>query len=112
VVEESKPNGNNLNSARRETSRTFRNKKREYLKEKINQLETNSKNKSIRDLHRDIKELKKCYQPRTNMVKDGNGGLLAYSHNILNREKKCFYQLLNAHGVNVVRRQKWIQLSH
>jgi hypothetical protein len=31
-----------------ETSRTFRNKKREYLKEKINEPETNSKNKNIR----------------------------------------------------------------
>jgi hypothetical protein len=30
---------------RHETSRTFNSKKREYLKEKINELETNSKNK-------------------------------------------------------------------
>jgi hypothetical protein len=30
---------------RHETSRTFRHKKREYLKDKINELETNNKNK-------------------------------------------------------------------
>jgi hypothetical protein len=30
----SKTNGDNLNSVRRETRRNFRNKKREYLKEK------------------------------------------------------------------------------
>jgi hypothetical protein len=36
-----------LNSARREGSRHFRNKKREYLKDKINELESNSKNKNI-----------------------------------------------------------------
>jgi hypothetical protein len=35
---------------RREASRHFRNKKREYLKDKINELATNSKNKNIRDL--------------------------------------------------------------
>jgi hypothetical protein len=36
-------NGDNLNNVRRETSRHFRNKKREYLKGKINELATNSK---------------------------------------------------------------------
>jgi hypothetical protein len=41
-------NGDNLNSVRREASRYFRNKKREYLKDKINELATNSKKKNIR----------------------------------------------------------------
>jgi hypothetical protein len=34
--------------------------------------------------------------------KDENGDLLADSHNILNRGKNYFYQLLNVHGVNDV----------
>jgi hypothetical protein len=38
-------NGDNLNNVRREASRHFRNKKREYLKDKINNLATNSKDK-------------------------------------------------------------------
>jgi hypothetical protein len=46
--------GDNLNNVRCEASRYFRNKKREYLKDKINELATNSKNKNIRDLHRGI----------------------------------------------------------
>jgi hypothetical protein len=41
-------------------------KKREYLKDKINDLRTNSKNKNIRDLHRGINEFKECYQPKSN----------------------------------------------
>jgi hypothetical protein len=45
-------NGDNLQNLRRETSRIFRDKKREYLKGKINELKTNNKNKNIRDLHR------------------------------------------------------------
>jgi hypothetical protein len=49
-------NGENLQNLRRETSRTFRSKKREYVKGKINELETNNKNKNIRDLYRDINE--------------------------------------------------------
>jgi hypothetical protein len=35
-----------MNNVRREASKHFRNKKREYLKHKINELATNSKNKN------------------------------------------------------------------
>jgi hypothetical protein len=52
-------NGDNLNNARREASRYFRNKKREYLKDKINELRR--KNKYIRDLYRRINEFKSGY---------------------------------------------------
>jgi hypothetical protein len=52
-------NGDNLQNLGHETSRTFRNKKREYLKDKINELETNNKNKNITYLYRGINELKK-----------------------------------------------------
>jgi hypothetical protein len=45
-------NGDNLQNISRETSRIFRNKKRECLKGKINELETNNKNKNIRYLYR------------------------------------------------------------
>jgi hypothetical protein len=47
-------NKDNLNTVRCEASRYFKNKKREYLKDKINELAMNSKNKNIRDLHRGI----------------------------------------------------------
>jgi hypothetical protein len=95
-------NGDNLNNVRREASRHFRNKKREYLKDKINDLATNSKNKNIRDVYRGINGFKRGYQPRSNLVKDENGGLLADSHNILNRWKNYFSQLLNMHNVSDV----------
>jgi len=41
-------NVDNLNNVRHEASRHFRNKKKEYQRAKINELETNSKIKSIR----------------------------------------------------------------
>jgi hypothetical protein len=78
-------NVDNLNNVRREASRYFRNKNRKHLKDKINVLETNSKNKNIRDLYRGILGFKRGYQPRNNLVKDENGDLLADSQNILNR---------------------------
>jgi hypothetical protein len=40
-------NGNNLQNLRRETSGIFKNKKREHLKCKINELETYNKNKIL-----------------------------------------------------------------
>jgi hypothetical protein len=96
-------NGDNMDNIRHEASRNFRIKKREYLKNKINELETNSKNKNIRDLCRGINELKKGYQPRTNTVKEENGDLLADSHSILNRWKNYFCRLLNIRVVKDVR---------
>jgi hypothetical protein len=70
-------NRDNLQTVRNETSRIFRNKKREHLKGKINELETNNKNKTIRDLYKGINEFKKGYQPRIHIIKDENGNLLA-----------------------------------
>jgi hypothetical protein len=63
-------NGDNLQNLRCETSRTFRNKKRKYLKNKISDLETNSKNKNMRNYYGGINEFKKGYQPRINIIKD------------------------------------------
>jgi hypothetical protein len=53
--------GDNLQNLRWETSRTFRNEKREYLKDKINEPETDSRNKNVTDLCMSINEFKKGY---------------------------------------------------
>jgi hypothetical protein len=47
-----------LDNIRLETSRHFRNKKREYLLDKINELETNSTKKNFRHFHRVINVFK------------------------------------------------------
>jgi hypothetical protein len=95
----------NLKNLRSETSTIFRNKKREYLKGKINELKTNIKNKNIRDFQRGINEFKKGYQPKINIIKDENGNLLADPQNVLNSWKDFFKQVLNVHGVHDVRQK-------
>jgi hypothetical protein len=52
-------NVDNLNKVRREVSRHCRNKKKAYLRAKIEELETNSKIKNIRDLCRGISDLRR-----------------------------------------------------
>jgi hypothetical protein len=106
LQDQSEANEDNLSYIRQEASRHFRNKKREYLKDKINELQSNSKNKNIRDLYRGINEFKKGYQPRTNLVKNKRGDLLVDPHKILNRWKNYFCQLLNIHGVGGVRQNE------
>jgi hypothetical protein len=91
-------NEDNLRNVRRDASRRFRNKKRKYLKGKITDIELNSKNKNIRDLYRGITEFKKGYQPKTNLVKDEMGDLLAVPQKILTRWNNYFCQLLNVQG--------------
>jgi Fe-S cluster assembly ATPase SufC len=54
-------NGVNLKSIRREVSRHFRNTKREYLQDKMDEVATNSKNKNTTDLYRGINELKEIH---------------------------------------------------
>jgi len=66
----------NLNNLRHEASRHFRNKEREYLKAKIDELETNSKIKNIRDFYRDISDFKKGFQPKTNVIKHEKGDMV------------------------------------
>jgi len=56
-------NVDNLDYVRREVSRHYRNKAKEYLKAKIEELESNSKIITLRDLYRGIIDFKKGYQP-------------------------------------------------
>jgi len=98
IQDSSQSNVDNLNKVRREVSRHFRNKKKAYLRAKIEDLETNNKIQNIRDLYRDISDLKKGYQPRCNIVKDEKGDLIANSHGIVARWRNYFSQLFNVHG--------------
>jgi hypothetical protein len=81
-------NANNLKNATHETRRYFREKENEYSKGKNQNIETVSL--GILDLYNGINEIKYGYQPRTKLVKDTKGDLLAVSHNIWKRSKKCF----------------------
>jgi hypothetical protein len=83
------------------------NKKREYLKGKIADIELNSKNKNIRDMYKGKTEFKKGYRPKTNLVKDERGDLLGDPQNILTRWKNYFCQVLNVQGPRVLDRPKF-----
>jgi hypothetical protein len=100
VQDPNQSNVDNLNNARRDASRHFRNKKKEYLKAKIEELDTNSKIKNIKDRYRGINEFSKGYQPINNIVKDDKVDMVTDSHSISARWRKHFSQLLKIHGVN------------
>jgi hypothetical protein len=63
-------------------------------------------NSNVTGICTSIKEIKKVYQPRTNLVKDEKGDQLADSHDILNRWRNHFCQLLNVRGVNDFRQME------
>jgi hypothetical protein len=105
-------NGDNLNNVMLKGSRYFGNKKKECIQEKIKEHATSSRNKNIKDLHRRINKFKRSYKPRNNLVKDGNGDLLADSNNIFNRWKNYFSELLNVHNVSDVRQIEVHKLNH
>jgi hypothetical protein len=51
-------------------------------------------------LYRGINDFRKGYQPRTIIVKDEKGDVVADSHSIMARWRSYFSNLLNVHGVN------------
>jgi hypothetical protein len=67
---------------------------KEYLKAKIDELETKNEIKNIRDFCRGINGFKKSYQPRTNIVKDEKGDMVTDSHRILAMWRKYFMQTM------------------
>jgi len=85
IQDPSQSNVDILSNVRREVSRHFRDKMKAILRDKIEELETNSKIQNIRDLYRGISDFKKGYQPRCNIVKDGKCDLVADSHSIVAR---------------------------
>jgi hypothetical protein len=54
-------------------------------------------------LYRGINDFKKVYQPRTLIVKDEEGDLIADSHSLMAKWRNYFSQILNVHGVSDVR---------
>ena len=83
VQDPSRRNVDNLSRVRCGASRHYRNKKKEYFKAKIDELETDNKIKNIRDLYMGIIDFKKGYQPRTNVVKGEKGDLDADFYSIV-----------------------------
>ena len=57
-------------------------------------------------MYRGINDLKKGYQPRTVIVKDEKGDLVADSHITMTRWKNYFSQLFNVHGAKEVRQEE------
>jgi hypothetical protein len=66
----------------------LRNKRKEYVKAKIDELETNCKTKKIRDIYEGINDFKKGYQVRT--TEDEKGDLVTDSHSNLTRWRNYF----------------------
>jgi len=58
IQDPSQSNVDNLNKVRRSVSRHFRNKKKAYLRAKIEELETNSKIQNIKEFYRGISDFK------------------------------------------------------
>ena len=76
------------------------------MRAEIEEIETNSKIKNIRDWYRGISDFKKGYQSRTNIVKDEKGDLVVDSRSISVSWRIYFSQLLNVHGVNDFRQRE------
>jgi hypothetical protein len=92
-------NVDNLSNVQREASRHFRNKKKENLKAKIDELETNSNTKNIRDLYRVSIILRRVTSPELIQYVMRSVIGFAVSHGTLTSWRNHFFQLLNVQAV-------------
>jgi len=67
---------------------------------RVNELETNSKNKNIRDFYISISEFMNGYQPRNNTVKKEKSDLIVDACKILDMRRNIFSQPLNVRWVS------------
>jgi len=82
------------------------------MRAKIEELETNSKIKNIRDFYKGINDFKKGYQPRCNIVKDEKGDLVADSHIIVARWRNYSPSYSMCMGLRMLDRHKYTQQNH
>ena len=66
------------------------------MRAKIEEIESNTNLKNM-DLYRGTIDFKKGYQPRTNVVNNEKGDLVADSYSIVARWRNYFSQLWNVH---------------
>ena len=102
IQDPSRSNVDNLNNIRLMPADIL-GKKEGISKVKVKEIETNSKINKVRDLYRSINNFKMGYQPRTSIVKDEKGDLVADPHSIVARWRNYFSQPLNVHEVKDVR---------
>ena len=91
-----------FSNLKRNTCRTFKKMKRDYMKAKVNKLEENSNNKNIWEMYKGINEFKKDYQPRVYVIKKHDGRIEADRTSILNIWEKLFSNLLKVNQSVVV----------
>jgi len=79
------------------------------MKAQIDELETKSKMKNIRDFYRGINDFKKGNHSRTDIVKDEKGDLVTGSHSILARWRNISLSCSIHMGLVMSDRRKIIQ---
>lgn len=82
--------------ARANFKKTCRLKKREKLEREITQLEENHRNQNVREMYKQVKNVKKGFEPRIQCIEDENKTMLHSEEQILVRWKQYFSQLLNS----------------
>ena len=80
---------------RRIANRILKKKKKEHLKQKINNIEEARQNNDVRKFYKDINDGRKTFKPRSNICKSEDGTLLCNKEQVLKRWKEFFEKTLN-----------------
>ncbi|KAI5720190.1 hypothetical protein M8J77_003158 [Diaphorina citri] len=80
---------------RRKTKKLMRKKKREFLNNKLDQIEKEDNMKNVRSFYQLVKQQRRTTQPKSTMIKDKDGTTLTGTTAVLERWAEYFKELLN-----------------
>uniref|UniRef100_A0A8D9DWW4 Craniofacial development protein 2 n=1 Tax=Cacopsylla melanoneura TaxID=428564 RepID=A0A8D9DWW4_9HEMI len=93
--QENEENKESYKNLCKETNRTIRRKKRQYLEDKIKQAEQDRTINNTREFYRVTRFFKKGFTPRIDLIKDNDGNLISDESKALEQWKSYFENLLN-----------------
>lgn len=88
-------NTENFQQTRKDAKKVLRKKKRQWAKEKLEQIEEMQNKKEVRAMFQGTREIKKGFQPRSSFCKDKAGCMIGDEKGIMERWVEYFEDLLN-----------------
>lgn len=95
IARNTRSNKENYHQKRREATKLYRQKKRRFDKEEVQNLEILRDKNQARKFYQSVSKQKKGFSPTTSFCNDKDGNLITDKEKVLQRWSECFIELLN-----------------
>ena len=78
--------------SRKEAHKTFRRKKREFYKIKLDNIQSAYNNKAVKTFYKEVNSMKKGFKPQSDFVKDKMENIISNKAQVLDRWSEFYYE--------------------